>query len=63
MAQTVEAFVAEAQDNARLLQTGFGTGAVLACIAVVLVIAAFAVTQLAKETKGLALDAIAAPTG
>jgi putative MFS transporter len=45
------------------IQTGYGTGAVFGSIAVVLVIAAYAVTRLAPETRGLALDVIAPPTG
>ena len=45
------------------IQTGYGTGAVFGSIAVVLVIAAYAVTRLAPETRGLALDTIAPPTG
>ncbi len=45
------------------VQTGYGTSAVFGSIAVVLVIAAYAVTKLAPETRGLALDTIAPPTG
>jgi MFS transporter, putative metabolite:H+ symporter len=45
------------------IQTSFGLGAVFGCIAVVLVIAAYAVTRLGPEARGLALDTIAPPTG
>jgi MFS transporter, putative metabolite:H+ symporter len=45
------------------VQIGWGNGAVFGLIALVLVIAAFAVTRLAPETRGLALDTIAPPTG
>lgn len=40
----------------------YGVGFMLTLIAVLLLIAAVAVTQIAAETKGLALDAIAPPT-
>src|SRR5262249_14996011 len=43
-----------------LTQLGFGF--VMTAIAVLLFIAAFSVTQISRETKGLALDAIAPPT-
>jgi MFS transporter, putative metabolite:H+ symporter len=45
------------------IQTSYGLGAVFGSIAVVLVIAAFAVTRLAPETRGLSLEEIAPPTG
>ncbi|HKX08369.1 MAG TPA: MFS transporter [Stellaceae bacterium] len=41
---------------------GYGLGYVMGGIAVLLAIAAFAVTRISKETKGLALDTIAPPT-
>ena len=45
------------------IQTAWGLGAVFAALAVMLAIAAYAVTQIGSETRGLALDAIAPPTG
>ena len=45
------------------IQTGYGLTAVFACLAVVLLIAAFTVTKLGPEAKGLGLDEVAAPTG
>ncbi len=45
------------------IQTGYGVSAVFACVAVVLVIAAVSVNLIAPETRGLALDEIAAPEG
>lgn len=45
------------------IQTGWGMSAVFVAIAIMLVIAAFTVTRLGPEAKGLALDAIAPPTG
>ncbi|MGZ3408970.1 MAG: MFS transporter [Xanthobacteraceae bacterium] len=45
------------------IQTGYGLTAVFACLAIVLLIAAFTVTKLGPEAKGLGLDEIAAPTG
>jgi putative MFS transporter len=45
------------------IQTGYGLNAVFFSIAVVLVIAAFAVTQLGPEAKQKGLDEIAPPTG
>ena len=45
------------------MQKGWGLTAVFACIAAVLIIAAFAVTQLGPEAKQLGLDEIAPPTG
>jgi len=42
--------------------SGYGLGYVMTIIAVLLAIATVAVTQIAPETKGLALDAIAPPT-
>jgi putative MFS transporter len=46
-----------------LIRTGFGLTAVFASLAVVLVIAAVAVTQLGPEAKQKSLDEIAPPTG
>ena len=45
------------------IENGYGVGAVFASVAVLLVIAAFTVTQLGPEARGMALDAIAPPTG
>jgi putative MFS transporter len=45
------------------VRTGWGLTAVFVCLAVVLVIAAAAVTQLGPEAKQKGLDEIAAPTG
>jgi MFS transporter, putative metabolite:H+ symporter len=45
------------------IQTGYGLTTVFACLATVLMIAAFSVTQLGPEAKGLGLDEVAAPTG
>ena len=45
------------------IQTTWGVPAVFGTIAVMLAVAAFAVTQIGSETRGLALDAIAPPTG
>jgi putative MFS transporter len=45
------------------IQTGYGTGAVFASIAVVLLIAAFAVKLLGPESRGVPLDLLAPPTG
>ena len=45
------------------IYTGFGLNAVFAAIAVMVVIAAIAVTQVGPEARGLALDEIARPTG
>ena len=45
-----------------VLQQNYGLGAVMTLIAVLLAIATVAVTQISKETKGLALDTIAPPT-
>jgi putative MFS transporter len=44
------------------IYTGFGLNAVFAAIAVMVVIAAIAVTQVGPEARGLALDEIAPPT-
>jgi MFS transporter, putative metabolite:H+ symporter len=41
---------------------GYGLGYVMTGIAVLLAVAAIAVTQISKETRGLSLDAIAPPT-
>ncbi len=43
--------------------SAYGLGYVMTVIAVLLAIATIAVTQISTETKGLALDAIAPPTG
>ena len=43
--------------------SAYGLGYVMTVIAVLLAIATVAVTQISSETKGLALDAIAPPTG
>jgi len=45
-----------------VLQQSYGLGGVMTLIAVLLAIATVAVTQISKETKGLALDTIAPPT-
>jgi putative MFS transporter len=45
------------------IYTGFGLNAVFAAIAVMVAIAAIAVTQVGPEARGLALDEIARPTG
>jgi putative MFS transporter len=45
------------------IQKGYGLTAVFVCIATVLVIAAFAVTQLGPEARQRGLDEIAPPTG
>jgi putative MFS transporter len=44
------------------IQTGYGTTTVFACIAVVLLIAAFSVTMLGPEARQLGLDEVAPPT-
>jgi hypothetical protein len=44
------------------IYTGFGLNAVFAAIAVMVAIAAIAVTQIGPEARGLALDEIAPPT-
>lgn len=44
------------------IENGFGVSAVFLSVAVLLVIAAFTVTQLGPEARGLALDAIAPPS-
>jgi MFS transporter, putative metabolite:H+ symporter len=46
-----------------VIQHSYGLGVVFAAIAVMLVIAAVAVTQVGPEAQGLALDEIAPPTG
>ena len=46
-----------------IIQNGYGFAAVFMVIAVVLVIAALAVTQIGPEPRGLALDEVAQPTG
>jgi MFS transporter, putative metabolite:H+ symporter len=45
------------------IQTGYGTGAVFACIAAALLIAAFTVKLLGPESRGVPLDVLAPPTG
>jgi MFS transporter, putative metabolite:H+ symporter len=45
------------------IYTGFGLNAVFAAIAVMVAIAAIAVTRIGPESRGLALDEIAPPTG
>jgi putative MFS transporter len=45
------------------IQNGWGLTTVFVCIAILLVIAAAAVTQLGPEAKQKGLDEIAAPTG
>jgi MFS transporter, putative metabolite:H+ symporter len=45
------------------IQNGWGLTTVFVCIAILLVIAAVAVTQLGPEAKQKGLDEIAAPTG
>jgi putative MFS transporter len=46
-----------------VIQNAYGLTAVFIAIAVALVIAAFAVTQVGPEARGLALDEVAQPTG
>jgi len=46
-----------------IIQNGYGFATVFVTIAVMLVIAAVAVTQVGPESRGLALDAVAPPTG
>jgi MFS transporter, putative metabolite:H+ symporter len=45
------------------IQTGYGNGAVFASVAAALVIAAFTVTLLGPEARGLPLDTLAPPSG
>jgi MFS transporter, putative metabolite:H+ symporter len=45
------------------IQTGYGNGAVFASVAAALVIAAFTVTLLGPEARGVPLDTLAPPTG
>ncbi len=45
------------------IYTGWGLNAVFAAMAVMVAIAAFAVTQVGPEARGLALDEVAPPTG
>src|SRR4029079_12189773 len=45
------------------VRTGYGLTTVFVCLAIVLVIAAFALTQMGPEAKQKGLDEIAAPTG
>ncbi|HEX3862640.1 MAG TPA: MFS transporter [Stellaceae bacterium] len=46
-----------------ILQNAYGLSAVFVAIAIALVIAAFAVTQVGPEARGVALDEVAQPTG
>lgn len=46
-----------------IIQNGYGFTTVFVAIAVTLVVAAVAVTQVGPETRGLALDEVAQPTG
>jgi peptidoglycan/LPS O-acetylase OafA/YrhL len=45
------------------VQSGYGLTTVFVCLAILLVIAAGAVTQLGPESRQKGLDEIAAPTG
>jgi MFS transporter, putative metabolite:H+ symporter len=45
------------------IKNGWGLGAVFVAIAIMVALAAFAVTRVGPEARGLALDEIAAPTG
>jgi putative MFS transporter len=45
------------------IQNGFGVTAVFACVAILLVIAAFSVARIGPESRGVALDLLAPPTG
>ena len=45
------------------IQTGYGLTTVFVCIAIVLLIAAFSVTQMGPEAKQRGLDEVAPPTG
>ena len=45
------------------IENGYGVGAVFGCVAALLVIAAWTVTLLGPEARGLSLDVIAPPTG
>jgi len=45
------------------IKDGWGLNAVFIAIAAMVAVAAFAVTQVGPEAKGLALDEIAPPTG
>ena len=45
------------------IQQGLGLTAVFVVIAIIVAIAAFAVTRVGPEAKGLSLDEIAPPTG
>jgi hypothetical protein len=45
------------------IQNGFGLTAVFACLAALLCIAAYSVTQLGPEARQKGLDEIAPPTG
>ena len=45
------------------IQTGYGTGAVFVCVAIVLVIAAATVNMIGPEARGMPLDVLAPPQG
>jgi MFS transporter, putative metabolite:H+ symporter len=45
------------------IQHGFGVTTVFACVAVLMLIAAVSVTRIGPESRGVALDALAPPTG
>jgi hypothetical protein len=45
------------------IQTGYGTTTVFVCIAAVLLLAAFSVTQMGPESRQKGLDEVAVPTG
>ena len=45
------------------IQHGFGVRTVFACVAIMMLIAAFSVTRIGPESRGVALDALAPPTG
>ena len=45
------------------IQTGYGTDAVFGAVAAALVVAAFTVTLLGPESRGVPLDVLAPPTG
>jgi putative MFS transporter len=45
------------------IQAGYGTNAVFGAVAAALIVAAFTVTQLGPESRGVPLDVLAPPTG
>jgi hypothetical protein len=66
VAQSIVAYVDAALDDARqgeFTDRTYGLGYVMTGIAVMMAIAAVAVTQIGSETRGRALDEIAPPTG